>query len=55
MVVGKCVEDAGNATGNTTPVVPGRLHQQPGADLDRPGDGTIRINGKCLDTPWTVT
>lgn len=48
-LAGKCVDDSGSGTANGNPIV---LYQCTGASNQSwnvPGDGTIRVFGKCLD------
>jgi hypothetical protein len=45
----KCVDDLGNATANDTPIVISDCNGSPEQTWTIGSDGTIGINGKCLD------
>jgi Ricin-type beta-trefoil lectin domain len=45
----KCVDDLGNATANDTPIVISDCNGSPEQAWTVDSDGTLQINGKCLD------
>src|SRR5260370_42403910 len=45
----KCVDDLGNATRNDTPIVISDCNGSPEQAWTIEADGTIQINGKCMD------